>query len=49
MYKVIGDMVFIYNSKGIPMLHGYMNHGETIEQYLCKHRIAFINFLAVGE
>jgi len=39
MFKVIGDMVYIYNSARVPTLHGYMIAGETIEQYLMKHNI----------
>ena len=45
MYKLIVDMVYIYqwrNNKLIPMLHGYLMQGETIEQYLCKHKIDFV-------
>lgn len=42
MYKLLGDMVYIYNERLIPTLHGYLNQGETIEQYLTKHKIDFV-------
>lgn len=39
-FRVIGEyMVYIYDSKGIPTLHGYLLSGETIEHYLMKHNI----------